>query len=47
MMKDGNETYYFYPRKPEKSLFTTYMSILITQKETNARPYNYYYKKIK
>ena len=47
IIKDNNETYYSYLHKPEKKLFKTYMEVLINQKETNARPYHYYYKKIK
>ena len=33
--------------KPERKLFNKYMRVLINQKESNARPYYYYYKKIK
>ena len=47
IIKDNNETYYSYLHKPKKHLLKTYMEVLINQKETNARPYHYYYKKIK
>lgn len=47
IIKDGDETYCSYIFKPERKLFNTYMTALINQKETNARPYYYYYKKIK
>lgn len=47
IIKDKNETYYSYLQKPTRSFLTTYMEVLINQKETNSRPYNYYYKKIK
>lgn len=47
IITEDNITYYSYLHKPKTKLFTTYMEVLINQKETNARPYHYYYKKIK
>lgn len=47
IIKENNITYYSHLYKPEKKLFKTYMRVLINQKESNARPYYYYYKKIK
>ena len=46
IIKDDNITYYSYLHKPKKKLFKTYMTVLINQKESNSRPYEYYYKKI-
>lgn len=47
VMKEDNITFYSYLHKPYKKGFTTYMNILINSKESNSRPYEYYYKKIK
>lgn len=47
IINENNITYYSHLFKPEKKLFKTYMEVLINQKESNARPYYYYYKKIK
>lgn len=47
IIKENNITYYSYLIKPKRKLFKKYMRILIKQKESNARPYCYYYKKIK
>ena len=46
IIKENNITYYSHLYKPEKKLFKTYMRVLVNQKESNARPYEYYYKKI-
>lgn len=47
IIKENNITYYSYLIKPKRKLFKKYMRVLIKQKESNARPYCYYYKKIK
>lgn len=47
IIKENNITYYSHLFKPERKLFNKYMRVLINQKESNARPYYYYYKKIK
>ena len=47
IIKENNITYYSHLYKPERRLFNKYMRVLINQKESNARPYYYYYKKIK
>lgn len=47
IIKENNITYYSHLYKPERKLFNKYMRVLINQKESNARPYYYYYKKIK
>ena len=47
IIKENNITYYSYLIKPKRKLFKKYMRVLINQKESNARPYCYYYKKIK
>lgn len=45
VIKENNHEYYSILKKPKKKLFNTYMEVLINQKETNSRPYLYYYKK--
>ena len=47
IIKENNITNYSHLFKPERKLFNKYMRVLINQKESNARPYYYYYKKIK
>lgn len=47
IINENNITYYSHLYKPERKLFNKYMRVLINQKESNARPYYYYYKKIK
>ena len=47
IIKENNITYYSHLFKPERKLFNKYMRVLINQKESNARPYYYYYKKIR
>lgn len=47
IIKENNITYYSHLYKPERKLFNKYMRVLINQKESNSRPYYYYYKKIK
>lgn len=47
IFKEDGVTFYSYLHKPYRKGLTTYMDILISHKETNARPYKYYYKKIK
>lgn len=47
IITEGNITYYSYLHKPQRKLLTTYMTVLINRKESNSRPYSYYYKKIK
>ena len=47
IIKENDITYYSYLIKPKRKLFKKYMRVLIKQKESNARPYCYYYKKIK
>lgn len=47
IMKEDNVIFYSYLYKPYKKAFSTYMNILINSKESNSRPYEYYYKKIK
>ena len=47
IIKEKDIEYYSYLHKPKKKFFKTYMTVLINQKESNSRPYEYYYKKIK
>ena len=47
IIKENDIVYYSYLHKPKKKFFKTYMTVLINQKESNSRPYEYYYKKIK
>lgn len=47
IITEENITYYSYLHKPQRKLLTTYMTVLINRKESNSRPYSYYYKKIK
>ena len=47
VMKEDNIIFYSYLHKPYKKGFSTYMNILINSKESNSRPSEYYYKKIK
>ena len=47
IIKENDIEYYSYLHKPKKKFFKTYMTVLINQKESNSRPYEYYYKKIK
>lgn len=47
VMQEDNIIFYSYLYKPYKKGFSTYMNILINSKESNSRPYKYYYKKIK
>ena len=47
IIREDNITYYSTLHTPRKKLLNTYMTVLINQKESNARPYEYYYKKIK
>lgn len=47
IINENNITYYSHLYKPERKLFNKYMRVLINQKESNSRPYYYYYKKIK
>lgn len=44
IITEGNITYYSYLHKPQRKLLTTYMTVLINRKESNSRPYSYYYK---
>ena len=46
IITENKITYYSYLHKPKKKYFKTYMNVLINQKESNSRPYEYYYKKI-
>ena len=47
IIKENNITYYSYLMPPKKYENEVYMKTLINQKESNSRPYEYYYKKIK
>ena len=47
IIREYNITNYSALHTPRKKLLNTYMTVLINQKESNARPYEYYYKKIK
>ena len=47
IIREDNITYYSALHTPRKKLLNTYMTVLINQKESNSRPYEYYYKKIK
>lgn len=47
IIQEDGITFYSYLYQPYRKGLTTYMDILVNHKETNARPYQYYYKKIK
>lgn len=45
IIHEKDQEYYHILSEPTKKLLNTYMEVLINQKESNARPYIYYYKK--
>jgi len=45
IVQEENQEYYYYLLTTKKKLLNTYMEVLINQKASNSRPYNYYYKK--
>ena len=47
IIEENNITYYSCLMPPKEVENEVYMKALINQKESNSRPYEYYYKKIK